>query len=137
MSVTEGFDHVAPSFTKSRTFLQAIRHGGESPAAQWGLGGPRTGAQFHSHGGAWNALAFGRKVWALTPPASNVFSRQQSSEFVSKNLGHTDEAGASSFKGLRLCVQEAGDVLVLPDAWGHLTYNVRSSIGIAQEFDLQ
>ena len=137
VTVTEGFDHVAPSFTKSRTFLQAIRRGGESPAAQWGLGGPRTGAQFHSHGGAWNALAFGRKVWALTPPASNVFSRQQSSEFVSKNLGHTDEAGASSFKGLRLCVQEAGDVLVLPDAWGHLTYNVRSSIGIAQEFDLQ
>ena len=31
-------------------------------------------------------------------------------------------------------VQRAGDVLVLPDLWGHLTINVETSVGIAQEF---
>lgn len=32
------------------------------------------------------------------------------------------------------CEQRAGDVLVLPDLWGHLTYNLQTSVGFAQEF---
>lgn len=40
-------------------------------------------------------------------------------------------AGGSSF---HQCDQEAGDLLVLPDLWGHLTYNLETSVGLAQEF---
>ena len=35
---------------------------------------------------------------------------------------------------LYTCDQHAGDVLVLPDLWGHLTLNLETSVGVAQEF---
>ena len=41
----------------------------------------------------------------------------------------------SANRSLYECVQHAGDVLVLPDLWGHLTYNLDVSVGLAQEFE--
>lgn len=32
------------------------------------------------------------------------------------------------------CVQDAGDLLVLPDLWGHATLNLEPSVGLAREF---
>lgn len=32
------------------------------------------------------------------------------------------------------CVQYAGDVVLAPPYWGHLTYNLATSIGMAKEF---
>jgi hypothetical protein len=32
------------------------------------------------------------------------------------------------------CEQRAGDVIVLPDLWGHVTLNLQTSVGVAQEF---
>jgi hypothetical protein len=32
------------------------------------------------------------------------------------------------------CEQLAGDVLFVPDSWGHATLNIEASIGVAYEF---
>ena len=32
------------------------------------------------------------------------------------------------------CIQEAGDMVLLPPNWGHMTYNLKASIGVAKEF---
>jgi hypothetical protein len=33
-----------------------------------------------------------------------------------------------------MCVQRAGDVMIAPTDWGHLTYNLLTSVGLAKEF---
>lgn len=37
--------------------------------------------------------------------------------------------------GVLECVQESGDVLFVPEAWGHATLNLAESIGAASEFE--
>ena len=100
------------------------------------LGAAGTGVTLHAHNEAWNAVVYGRKRWFILPrtemPALEFPVHHDQQSWVAEVL---PRMGAEDRP--MECVQEAGDVLVLPDAWGHLTYNVRSSIGIAQEFDLQ
>ena len=38
------------------------------PARQFYFGGAGTGAPFHFHDSAWNALVYGKKYWARLPP---------------------------------------------------------------------
>lgn len=33
------------------------------------------------------------------------------------------------------CVQESGDVLFIPEAWGHSVLNLAESVGYASEFE--
>ena len=35
--------------------------------------------------------------------------------------------------GARTCVQRAGDVLFVPNNWGHAVLNLRTSVGVAAE----
>ena len=35
------------------------------------------------------------------------------------------------------CVQEAGDVIYVPNMWAHLTINLQESIGLAVEFKVR
>jgi hypothetical protein len=32
------------------------------------------------------------------------------------------------------CVQRAGDMVIIPEDWGHLTFNLATSVGLAKEF---
>jgi hypothetical protein len=41
---------------------------------QFYLGGPMSGAPFHLHGAAFNALVHGRKSWHLLPPSRDLYS---------------------------------------------------------------
>ena len=69
---------------------------------------------------------YGEKLWTLVPPKDAVFSNMPSKRFW-------DEGGASRSAAARRCVQQAGDLLLVPDNWGHTTYNTRTSVGLAQE----
>lgn len=98
---------------------------------QFYLGGALSGAPFHFHQSAYNLLVFGRKRWYLTPPAHAVFSMRPAKAWLAEQLPKLRAANATS---LHVCDQAAGDLLIVPDLWGHLTYNLETSIGIAQEF---
>ena len=84
----------------------------------------------HFHQAAFNVLAYGRKRWYLTPPAHAAFSMAPAHAWIATRLPALRARNASVY----VCDQLAGDVLVLPDLWGHLTYNLETSVGVAQEF---
>jgi len=96
------------------------------------VGAPGSGAPFHSHSAVWNYLAHGRKAWALTPPEDGLWSVRPALNFFEKHLEQLPDT--LGIRPPRTCVQEAGDLLVLPPRWGHATLNLRSSVGIAREF---
>ena len=98
---------------------------GYSP--QFFLGPPGSGAPWHYHFAAANVLAYGRKRWFLTPPGNAHFSTTPSAVWFEK------EYAQSSPKPME-CVQEAGDLLLVPNFWGHATLNIETSIGTAFEF---
>merc|ERR1712019_290738 len=99
---------------------------------QFYLGAPSSGAPFHFHTDAFNLLVYGRKRWFMLPPDRAVYSKRPAVEMI------LDEAFA---KGGELepidCVQEAGDVLYVPNQWAHATINVEESIGVAYQFTMR
>ena len=69
------------------------------------------------------AQAYGRKLWALSPPW-----RARYSAFPALAA-----FAAEPSDGLLACEQRAGDVLYVPNNWGHAVLNLQTSIGVAAE----
>ncbi len=88
------------------------------------------GAPMHTHVAAWNALVFGKKMWSIHAP-SRTIARLDS-----------PRAQAAEFSQVRLedapyrCVQNAGDVLIVPYMWSHSVLNLKESVGVAVQFKL-
>ena len=123
--------------------VAAVGTSSETFRTQFYLGQPGTGAPMHYHNLAWNALVYGKKAWVLTSPEVGKFSNVPSSteihEFATRTKNETSSPKLDDSKGGRTlrCVQNQGDVVVLPENWSHMTYNLRAAIGIAREFDLR
>ena len=77
--------------------------------------------------GAWNALVYGRKQWYLLPPPHAVYSIDHPLAWVKDSL-------PSLSAHVLECVQEQGDVIYVPELWGHGVVNLEESIGFASEF---
>ena len=76
-----------------------------------------SGAPMHFHVWSTNFLAYGRKKWFFLPPKDAVYSMVPW------------DSSRESFT----CVQDRGDVIVVPDSWSHATLNLAQSTGIAYE----
>lgn len=140
----------------------------QAPRPQLYLGLPGTGAPLHSHKTAVNVLASGRKLWLLLPPAAASYSTLHPSrlfaaisryrrragnlplwaEEVIRRTVDVDAAHDSWLVGVRpeasvLCLQQAGDILVVPSGWAHAVLNVADASGgsvvsgVAYEMQLQ
>ena len=134
--------------------------GGKKHIFQLFLGGPLSGAPFHLHGAAFNALVYGRKIWHLLPPSRDLYSSLHPLVFameggvgsewypyrkdVGKGVGtnttsRTSSAGAGAGAGVTMTVgpcevvQGAGEVLYVPGRWSHSTLNLAESVGFAVE----
>ena len=84
--------------------------------------------------GAFNILAFGRKRWFLYPPSEFRSSTLPAAEWLAAGFPSPSASeGRASVPPLE-CVQEAGDVLMVPGDWTHATINIETSIGVATEF---
>ena len=129
---------------------------------QFYLGPAGAGAQPHWHAVAWNWLVWltltlalsltltrtltltltqvhGRKLWLLWPPPDASYAQrhvaltlEQLNAHVNASKGGARAEARASAAPLR-CVQRAGDVMVVPEVWGHATYNLAPSIGWATE----
>ena len=93
--------------------------------AQFFLGPPGSGAPFHAHRDAFNALIFGRKRWFLLPPDRSLYSTTPVATWLA--------SAAALPEGALQCVQEAGDVVFVPRGWAHAVLNLRTSVGVAVE----
>ena len=105
--------------------------------AQFYVGPAGSGAPLHYHDCAWNALVYGKKGWVLMQPDRALFSNEPAARMV-KRLADDDAAASDPRhdKRNRRCIQNAGDVIILPRGWGHLTYNLQASIGLAKEIHI-
>ena len=65
-------------------WLHPSKHGDNvgDASIQFYLGGPGTGAPFHRHDGAYNALIYGQKRWFLLPPSQALFSIKPAIRFL-------------------------------------------------------
>lgn len=97
--------------------------------------------------GAWNALVYGKKHWFVSPPPFASYSLKPVREWVKEDLPdkrsrlflpHSGVAVLMSFVRAQghvfECIQEAGDVLFVPQAWSHAVHNLAESVGFASEF---
>ena len=101
----------------------------QETATQFFLGPAYSGAPFHFHEDAWNALAFGKKRWFMLPPHHGLYSTEPPYSFYHNKLDDYE----SSHKVMQ-CVQNAGDVIYVPNMWSHMILNLKESIGLAVEF---
>lgn len=92
---------------------------------QFYIGPALSGAPGHFHRSAWNALIYGKKRWFLYPPTEAFYSRKHVWSWwqqQSKPIGAME------------CIQYPGDLVFVPDMWGHAVLNLRESVGLAAEF---
>ena len=99
---------------------------------QFYLGPTLSGSPVHFHRNAWNILVYGQKRWFLYPPDKAFYSKQHVWDWWRENHGDGDQ-GWSETPPLE-CVQYPGDLMFVPDMWGHAVVNLKESIGLASEF---
>eukprot|EP00900_Chrysochromulina_parva_P026933 jgi/Chrpa1/8874/Chrysochromulina_OHIO_Genome00004160-RA len=129
--------------------------GSSSRGARAGLDffvGPNaSGTPMHHHSAVWNALIYGRKLWALVPPARATFgkvARQHplDSDWYKVWLGrgatgrtkadaNADTKGGTKRAGGRaqryiFCEQEAESLVYLPSSWAHATLNLEEGVAV-------
>ena len=85
------------------------------------FGGDASGATYHWHEAAFNILYVGTKQWKIGPPlykGITGMSAEKVSEVLDEKMSLT-------------CVQKSGDMLYIPNYWGHSTLNHGFTIGAA------
>jgi len=110
--------------------------GGGSTGIDFFVGSNGSGTPLHHHGAVWNALVYGRKLWALAPPKAASFGppgqHPLDSDWWREWQHDARERHASSpqHHHHQFCVQEAGTLLYLPEGWGHATINLEEGLGV-------
>ena len=95
----------------------------------WFLGPAFSGAPNHYHGHALNVLVHGAKRWFLTPPPHARYDLKSGWEWYAQ-----DYSRAKQESKIYECMQYDAEVLYVPQTWGHVILNTRTSIGYAGEF---
>lgn len=93
---------------------------------QFYLGPPLSGAPVHFHRNAWNLLIYGQKRWFLYPPNKAFYSKEHVWDWWRETYSKSPDALE--------CVQYPGDLVFIPDMWGHAVINLREGVGMASEF---
>jgi hypothetical protein len=101
--------------------------------SQWALGGEGTGAPIHFHNTAWAGLVYGAKKWLIYPPHNMIMSNRQILDYYENQMSQLVDLGGRAVVPLT-CVQTAGDVMILPESYGHGVLNLQESIAVATEF---
>ncbi len=94
---------------------------------QFYLGPPLSGAPVHFHRNAWNVLIYGQKRWFLYPPDKAYYSKEPVWSWWRTRYSLSPPDALE-------CVQHPGDLMFVPDMWGHAVINLRESVGVASEF---
>lgn len=92
---------------------------------QFYIGPALSGAPGHFHRSAWNILIYGKKRWFIYPPTEAFYTSQ-----------HVWSWWQQEPKPMTAmeCIQYPGDLVFVPDMWGHAVLNLRESVGLAAEF---
>lgn len=97
---------------------------------QFFVGSALSGAPVHYHGSALNLLVYGRKRWFLFPPSKAFYSVTHPHKWYRDHYNTLPEHE----RPIEL-IQEAGDVLYVPQMWGHSVLNLGTAVGVATEYE--
>lgn len=76
-----------------------------------------------------SALIYGAKKWLIYPPHNQIMSNKQILDFFETDMLAFQKRGVRPVT----CVQTAGDVLLIPENWGHGVLNLQESVAVASE----
>ena len=93
---------------------------------QFYMGPPLSGVPVQFHRNAWDVLIYGQKRWFVYPPDRALYSKQHVWEWWKETYKNRPDALE--------CVQHPGDMVFIPDMWGHGVINLRESVGVASDF---
>eukprot|EP00455_Lapot_gusevi_P042284 TRINITY_DN4991_c0_g1_i7.p1 TRINITY_DN4991_c0_g1~~TRINITY_DN4991_c0_g1_i7.p1 ORF type:complete len:169 (-),score=53.99 TRINITY_DN4991_c0_g1_i7:54-560(-) len=93
------------------------------------VGPPLSGQSLQYRRAAFDWLIYGRKKWLLIPPRDAYFSNKHIHRFL-----HDDYQWLRGAAPVFECVQEAGDILLIPDFWSHASIHLQESVGFMSEF---
>ena len=133
------------AFEPPPVFGKARGAGPSRQLRQLMLGPAWSGAMPHFHGAAVNTLVFGLKLWVLRVPEDAEFAQAHAADwFTGAYAEQLREwrAGAAAARGGALSppppphlrfLQEPGDIVFVPRAWGHAVLNLADSLAFAIE----
>ncbi len=103
------------------------------------VGPALSGSPLHHHLNALNILYYGSKQWFMIPPQDGLYQIKHAhkwfrEDFLAFRNGAGSEASAASLQAVMMCVQQAGDLIYVPDHWSHSVINLADSVGTASEF---
>ena len=97
---------------------------------QFAVGEEGSGSPMHFHQDAVNLLLSGKKRWWLQPPSLAAMSRVHPLDVQGGN-----EEALQCYDTARVLEQEVGDVMYVPDMWGHAILNLEPcTVCAAAEF---
>jgi hypothetical protein len=94
---------------------------------QFMIGPARTGASPHIHNSAINLLVFGRKIWFIFQPQDSFYSNKPVYDWLLNDLQTLLANGVVP----ALCTQQPGDILFVPNLWGHAVIATKDSVNMA------
>eukprot|EP00439_Symbiodinium_sp_Y106_P067762 s450_g11.t1 len=117
--------------------LGAVQTGQKLPfratTLQFAVGAEGSGSPMHFHQDALNLCLHGRKRWWLVPPSEAAFSRWHPSDAL--ETGPSAKSVKDCFEGACVFEQEEGDIVYVPDMWGHAVLNLEDhTVCVAAEF---
>jgi len=74
-------------------------------------------------------LIYGAKKWIVYPPHNMIMSNKQIYDYYETDMRDYASRGVEPIT----CVQTAGDVMIIPESWGHGVLNIQESVAIATE----
>jgi hypothetical protein len=97
------------------------------------IGPAGSGSHPHVHYGAWNALVHGRKRWIMWAPSvlkeHDVNVTMPAVEFFTDVLPIMTKRNEQIYE----FIQEAGEIVFVPDQWGHAVLNLEPSVGASRQ----
>jgi len=97
------------------------------------LGARGEGTSLHRHGHAMLGLLSGRKLWLVAPETVNPPMRTLRWDHWARHMKWPFVRNLTDNGRWTLCVQEPGDVIILPKGWWHGTANLKEGLGIGRQ----
>eukprot|EP00659_Diplonema_papillatum_P002267 gene2267-3500_t len=100
-------------------------------AFSFGMGGSGSGVPFHTHGGVFNEVVYGRKRWWLAPPGPQPDMEPNESALQWLYTYYPRLNATESPAPVIECVIGEGEFLYVPGQWHHSTLNIGQTIFMA------
>lgn len=122
------------SVKKDIRFPRVLSHLFRDSHIFFSLGSDKQGTSFHAHLADICAVVYGKKYWFFYEPENMVKEVYDNAAFLSPYtwFSHTYSNIPEEHEPLE-CVQNAGEIMYIPDFWHHSTMNIGETVAVGFE----